>query len=448
MPFLYVKDKMSVDPPDDEALYTPLGPDPGSGGAQAGASPRQTFATNWCATRGAGAFVAIVILAVVSDLLPLLLPFPASLILAILLGAIAPALLIMVWFGEAVGGLSLDRCQAATVFFVCMAFTVLYLVFLALTGLGGALLTMFSDSAVCCPTTRPTDLPRTCPAPPNATYVWEDTSICFCPGSGMNLGLGGAAPEEPLKYAAFSLFAYRTWVCDPDAVMSMALIAGAGCALVENILYVGTSTSHEQVWPCVLIAMPMHVLCQLVMGVFVSERRFVHKISAEGWNKCCNCEDPSFYAKVMLIPFWIHFFNNFVSASLPVFLTDSERRWSFDGLWLGHFLRLAHQVAWWCYLRAIYLRLQDVERVDVQRLQMLGWIPKAWNACWCYCCASDESGTRRRLDSIYEMQHRQQAALPAAQGAAARDFEPNPLEDARQQAYEVPRSERRAILVQ
>lgn len=231
--------------------------------------------------------------------------------------------------------------------------------------------------------------------------------------------------------------------------MSMALIAGAGCALVENILCVVFESKDVQVWPCVLIAMPMHVLCQLVMGVFVSERRFVHKISAEGWNKCCNCEDPSFYAKVMLIPFWIHFFNNFVSASLPVlFLTDSERRLSFDGLWLGYFLVLAHQVAWSCYLRAIYLRLQDVERVDVQRLQMLGWIPKAWNACWCYCCASDESGTRRRLDSIYEMQHRQQAALPAAQGAAARDFEPNSLEDARQQAYEVPRNDRRAIHVQ
>ena len=137
----------------------------------------------------------------------------------------------------------------------------------------------------------------------------------------------------------------------------------------------------------------MHCLCQLIMGVFVSERRFVDKISANGHAECCSLERPTFYLKVLLIPMWIHFFNNFVAASLG--LTHA-------GLIIAYVLLVAHQTAWWCFLRVIYLRLQDVPRVNVSRLQILGHIPKAWNSCWCYGCSSDER-LRLPLNSIYEM---------------------------------------------
>ena len=122
----------------------------------------------------------------------------------------------------------------------------------------------------------------------------------------------------------------------------------------------------------------------------------MHKISAKGHSACCSLERPTFYLKVMLIPLWIHFVNNFMAVSLGM---------TSDGILIANVLVIAHQAAWWCYVRVIsgliYVRLQDVPRVNVAELQMLGNIPKAWNSCWCYYCSSDEK-RRLPLNAIYE----------------------------------------------
>ena len=102
----------------------------------------------------------------------------------------------------------------------------------------------------------------------------------FCPGAGFGLAIGGALPEEPMKYDAFSLFSYRTYVCDPDAIMSMALVAGAGFALVENIEFI--YYLNAPVLTRVMIAFPMHCLCQLIMGVFVSSAASCTKSARRG----------------------------------------------------------------------------------------------------------------------------------------------------------------------
>ena len=136
----------------------------------------------------------------------------------------------------------------------------------------------------------------------------------------------------------------------------------------------------------------------MLMGVFIAERRFVHKIGNAGKCECSNFERPFFYVKVILLPMYIHFFNNFVAGSLA----HNSPSWVI--LMLS--VNFAHMCVWYVYLRVYFLRLEHVPRVNVRRLQVLGWIPTACNSCCCYCCASDDSGTRRRLASIYEMQRR------------------------------------------
>jgi hypothetical protein len=82
-------------------------------------------------------------------------------------------------------------------------------------------------------------------------------SPCFC---------------SPIRYFSFSVFAYRSYVCDPDAIMVMALVAGAAFGMLENIEYIGLNRI-----PATIRVFPfsMHIMCQMLMGTFISERRFV-----------------------------------------------------------------------------------------------------------------------------------------------------------------------------
>ena len=47
--------------------------------------------------------------------------------LGVILGAVAPPTILMVWFSEAIGRNSVDRGQVAIVFFTCVGFTMLWL---------------------------------------------------------------------------------------------------------------------------------------------------------------------------------------------------------------------------------------------------------------------------------------------------------------------------------
>ena len=126
-------------------------------------------------------------------------------------------------------------------------------------------------------------------------------------------------------------------------------------------------------------------------------RRQVHGISNEGRCECCNGERPEFYAKVLLVPMFFHWANNFLVPSVG---TSQNNDW----IVVMALLNLLIQLAGWCYLRTLYLKLASVPRVNVAKLQHLGRLPKAAKVCCCYCCANDGDGTRRRLDSIYKMQ--------------------------------------------
>ena len=63
-----------------------------------------------------------------------------------------------------------------------------------------------------------------------------------------------------------------------------------------------------------------------------------------------------------------------------------------------HIIVLLNLGASFAYLRLKYLELSDIPRVNVRKMQILGWLP---NAC-CFYCYEGES-RQRRLDSVYEM---------------------------------------------
>ena len=61
-------------------------------------------------------------------------------------------------------------------------------------------------------------------------------SICVCPISAIDMIMWSALPEEILKYLSIAFFSYRSYIADPESMMSISLASGAGFALVENIL--------------------------------------------------------------------------------------------------------------------------------------------------------------------------------------------------------------------
>ena len=174
-------------------LYIPLEDPP---------RPRTPCCTLWCCTRSASAAGVVLAMAVIANIIQRFMTGgDLRLILVILLGAILPAIVVMVWFSEAQGGYSVDKCQIATVSFTCMGLTVAWV--LVSTPFAKALAELKGLDPTCC---DPTILPNsTSNAFSNGTAA--AAPFCFCPGNGLNTAIIGAVPEEVLKYAAFSMFA-------------------------------------------------------------------------------------------------------------------------------------------------------------------------------------------------------------------------------------------------
>ena len=87
--------------------------------------------------------------------------------------------------------------------------------------------------------------------------------VCVCPVQSFWFIVTSALPEEILKYFAISLFSYRSYVADPDAIMTLAIASGAGFALAENIIY---AASANNIFLRFLLPFPMHVVCQMITG--------------------------------------------------------------------------------------------------------------------------------------------------------------------------------------
>ena len=86
-----------------------------------------------------------------------------------------------------------------------------------------------------------------------------------------------ALPEEILKYLSIAFFSYRSYIADPESMMSISL-PGAGFVLVENILYIVEGSSNIMISLIrIILPFPLHVLCQMINGVHLAKRKFVYR---------------------------------------------------------------------------------------------------------------------------------------------------------------------------
>ena len=213
--------------------------------------------------------------------------------------------------------------------------------------------------------------------------------ICVCPIQGFWFLVQSALPEETLKYFAISFFSYRSYVADPDAMMTLAIASGAGFALYENILY---GVQGTNMFVRFLFPFPMHVACQMITGTYIAKRKFVYKEMGQAYSCSWECGGKLPWYIVIMPGMLIHSVHNFVLSSMSL---SRDIGWSFTFPYIIVILNLCVAFA---FLRLKYLELSDIPRVNVRKMQILGWLP---NAC-CYFCYEGES-RQRRLDSVYEM---------------------------------------------
>ena len=201
---------------DPNGLYTPLDNNTDKapaavGGLQVSAPLDATaitkFCTKKCTISSTLVIVIVFALAFVAALLTSAIGGDAGRVVGVLLGALLPGLVVMIWFSEAIGGTSVDRCQIATVWFTMFGVMALWLI--GPSDLWNALLgKIFAVDGnvilgnphamprgdLCCQWFN-----RTLHPPMNATYDPYRQDFCFCPATGMAYGLGGGLPEELLK---------------------------------------------------------------------------------------------------------------------------------------------------------------------------------------------------------------------------------------------------------
>ena len=310
---------------------------------------------------------------------------------SILLGGILPPLVWMIWFSEAIGSHSLDRRQVVIVFFAAAFLMLLWWwVFVFLVSDWEVAKQMESNKikseSSCC-----------------ADLTFNET-VCLCPLSALGVVAWSALPEEIVKYFAVAVFSYRSYVADPDAVLSLALISGAGFAMIENVMYI-----YAGAIPLMraLFSFPLHVVCQLIMGVFISRRKFVHRESGQQRVCCdsCACGGKMPWWKVIALPVLIHAIHNFTCV-----LTEKSN--SPLIVLLTYVLISGNLAVWYCFLRVKYNELHAVKRVDVRRLQREGMLP---SACVCVFCYNriERSNLVRRMTSIYEMEDEANLEVPA-----------------------------------
>ena len=318
-------------------------------------------------------------------------------VLGVLVGIIAPPALWMAFFSEAVGGASSDRRQMAIVIVTCWGLLVGWLILNDIityisvrTGFFNAQVAFTRASEdPCCqfiPDENTTHRPE--------FLSWDPKNACICPITGFFFVLKSAVPEEILKYLAISFFTYRSYVADPDAVISLGIASGGAFALAENVIYV-FKLGKAALFLRFLFPMPMHIISQMIMATYLAKKKFVHKEMGGKFDCSCKGKIPAY--KIIGIGILVHTIHNFV---ISAFAKSVSNYWHMVFPYLVIILNL---IFWHLFARMKYIELDQVPRVNIRKLQMLHWLPKGF--C-CYCCADNALRRERRLESIYEMSER------------------------------------------
>merc|ERR1711991_569467 len=171
------------------------------------------------------------------------------------------------------------------------------------------------------------------------------------------------------------MYSHYSYVADPNAVLSLSFICGSGFAMVENILFIDMG---HLVLQRIILSFPLHIVCQLIMGIFISRRKFVYKESGQT-RVCCDafrCSGKMPWWKIVALPLLIHSLHNFIG----VLMSMSGSKFIDVGTYVLLFVNLGVS---YTYLRFKYVQPHFVKRVNVRRLQQEGALPAA---CFCTLC--------------------------------------------------------------
>ena len=385
------------------------------------------FCNTFTCTRVMMAFCLAFCLGIVATIVHILFVATGNILIflvVVIIGACAPPILWMVWYSEGIGGHSIDRCQIAIVFFtnfglmiiwLILAQTILPLMFQSISKSGNIVVPYHANEDPCCfpylekgsikNGTNMTQISFIDDFAMNKTTKQlivdanKHKSICVCPISAIDMIMWSALPEEILKYLSIAFFSYRSYIADPESMMSISLASGAGFALVENILYIVVGSSNIMISLIrIILPFPLHVLCQMINGVHLAKRKFVYR---ETGLKCdCKCTGKLPWWYIIAYPFAIHAIHN-------GFATLIGKSTGGGMLLLLLFIIFANLIIGYSYLRYKYIALSTIPRVDVKKLQILGWLPTAF-CCRLPCWEKTERTIERRLTSIYELNRQAQ----------------------------------------
>ena len=244
-----------------------------------------------------------------------------------------------------------------------------------------------------------------------------------CYGRGLAVGLGGAIPEELLKFATIGAFISRGWVADPWAVVVYCFAIGATFGFLENDIYVAKEFLPPENEKGVLQRMMsigggrvfqaqtlMHGTCAIVTGLMFAQRKFLFWRQYGELKTCCEFSGPRPFYLIILPAIWIHFVNNFVVGAFLAqlkHLTEEdletgEDSWVYGVAFIGLISNLVMAPLFAYYL---FLTLKNVPRVNVIDLQKRRLVPKALSyiCCWGACCKEERGQRDRRYVSILDM---------------------------------------------
>ena len=160
-----------------------------------------------------------------------------------------PPMLWMIWYSEGIGGHSIDRRQVAIVFFTTrhqldygyFSPVSFYEGLFRPSRRGNQIHPYHKTQDPCCfPYLEKGSRKNLSGVVYNGNFVVNETSkklvldeskykpVCVCPLSALDLILWSALPEEILKYLSILFFSYRSYIADPEAMMSISLASGAG----------------------------------------------------------------------------------------------------------------------------------------------------------------------------------------------------------------------------
>ena len=330
---------------------------------------------------------------------------PDMVVVSWLVGAAVPFVALSVYASEIFGGSSVDKGQVLLAFILHSLLFVVLLTYILPYVRNPAMISMYplDEHSISCQVSWYKQLKDIgeVPNPFNANgtvVVPTDDTHSLCYGKGLALGLGGAVPEEILKFVTIGAFIRRGWIADPFAIVVYCFVIGSTFGFLENSGYISVVLKNPGpiqikafgVFYRTFIAQTIaHATMAILTGLLMAQRKFLFW-RKHGETRCCEFFGPRPFYVVLFPAIWFHFVNNFAAGALP-------SSWHI----LTILIALINATIMMFYARYLFLTLKNVPRVNIIELQASAQLPTALTYICCGCCKGAERD--RRYVSVLDM---------------------------------------------